>query len=165
MEKITPILDLTNSLFTSIALPACYLPFYLPILRYIAFSKNTSLFHNMMVLLNAFSGVESEEEDPYRETAFRFARCEVIEVLLELLRVAPRLDPSPESVLMSFCDAEPALQPREVLLLIGDRGMLAESEDVRMNSVLNLASLDPSRCNPLYVVCAIQVVLNNGFDY
>ena len=149
MEKLNPVLTLSNTIFAEMTLPSCYIPLYLPIFRNLAFSDDHTLYGEAIALLDAFAN----SEDEYKETVLRFARCDVNEILLELLRVAPHLNPSPESVLMSFCDAEPALQPREVLLLIGDRGMLSESEDVRMNSILNLDQLDPTKCNPLYVVC------------
>ena len=130
-------------------LPSSYLPLIIPVLRTATFSKEAASSHGDVVgVLQAFANVN----DSLKESTLLCCRCEVCEILLELLRIAPRLDPSPESVLMSYCDASPSLQPREVLLLIGDRGMLSGSEDVRLNSLLNLASLDSSRVNPLYVV-------------
>lgn len=86
------------------------------------------------------------------EDIIRYFRYDVCEILLELLRVAPRVDPSPESILMNFCDASPSLQQREIFLLLGDRGLLNDSEDVRMNSLLNLDGIEKAASNPLYVV-------------
>ena len=139
----------------SSSLPSCYLPLFIPVLRTATFSKDTASCHADVVgVLQAFA----TRDDALKEATLLCCRCEVCEILLELLRIAPRLDPSPESVLMSYCDSAPSLQPREVLLLIGDRGMLSSSEDVRLNSLLNLASLDSSRVNPLYVVGVIDLV-------
>ena len=54
--------------------------------------------------------------------------------------------------MMTFCDDAPALQTNEVLLLLGDRGMLSASEDVRLNALINLGSLTNDKPNVLYLV-------------
>lgn len=147
VDTVKPTLDVAFELFKEQPLPSCTLSLFLPLLRALAFSKETSTHSRVTALLELFA----DDEDELKENTVRYCRYEVCEILLELLRVSPRVEPSPEGILVSYCDAEPALQPREVLLLSGDRGMLSASEDVRLNSVLNLASLEGPRCNPLYV--------------
>lgn len=108
----------------------------------------SSTYTSIVTMLECFIDVE----DATREATLRSCRADVCEILLELLRVAPRLDPSPESVLMAYCDAKPTLQPREVLLLLGDRGILSASEDVRLNALINLDHVENYENNPLYIV-------------
>lgn len=130
------------------SLESCFLPLFLPVLKAVAFDAQCKpLLGSVMKVLKAFS----ETDDAFKEEANRCCRYDVLEILLELLRVAPHLEPSPESVMMTFCDSAPALQSNEVLLLLGDRGLLSPSEDVRLNALINLASI-PGTGNVLYVV-------------
>ena len=132
------------------ALGSYFLPLFLPVLKAVVFAAECKpLLGSVMTVLKAFS----EMADAFQEEANRCCRYDVLEILLELLRVAPHLDPSPESVMMTFCDAAPALQNNEVLLLLGDRGLLSPSEDVRLNALINLAAI-PGTGNVLYVVGA-----------
>ena len=138
----------TDAALAEGSLGSCFLPLFLPVLKAVAFAPDCkALLGGVMVLLKAFS----EMADEFKEEANRCCRYDVLEILLELLRVAPHLDPSPESVMMTFCDDAPALQNKEVLLLLGDRGILSPSEDVRLNALINLASI-PGTGNVLYVV-------------
>ena len=85
-------------------LPSCYLPLFIPVLRTATFSKEATSCHADVVgVLQAFAN----RDDTLKEATLLHCRCEVCEILLELLRIAPRLDPSPESVLMSYCDSAP----------------------------------------------------------
>lgn len=132
------------------ALPSCYLPFFLPIMKAVAFSSEcSSVFSSVAFILELFG----DAQDEFYENTIRYFRYDVCEILLELLRVAPRIEPSPESILMTYCDAKPSMQQREVFLLLGDRGLLNASEDVRMNSLLNLEAVENVSGNLLYTVC------------
>lgn len=155
LDIAKPLLDTTDALIASDGVASYFIPLFIPVLKAVAFSADcASLFQSVMRILRAFS----EVQDDFKTEANRCCRYDVLEVLLELLRVAPHLDPSPESVMMTFCDDAPALQTNEVLLLLGDRGMLSASEDVRLNALINLGSLTNDKPNVLYLVavCAIR---------
>lgn len=149
LDIAKPLLDTTDALIASDGVASYFIPLFVPVLKAVAFSADcASLFQSVMRVLRAFS----EVQDDFKMEANRCCRYDVLEVLLELLRVAPHLDPSPESVMMTFCDDAPALQTNEVLLLLGDRGMLSASEDVRLNALINLGSLTNDKPNVLYLV-------------
>lgn len=126
-----------------------YLLFFLPIFRFLLTQEDAASHYEAILTILAYF---AELEDDRKESVLRCDRLEVCEILLTILQDAPRLTPSPEEVLMNFCDAEPPLQPKEVLLLLGDRGLLSASEDVRMNSLLNLSGVASCQSNPLFVV-------------
>ena len=148
-ELISSSFNITIDVWENYEFLSCYLPYFLPILKAITFDENCKGYYpTVATILNQFSTCN----DTMIEDIIRYFRYDVCEILLELLRVAPRVDPSPESILMNFCDASPSLQQREIFLLLGDRGLLNDSEDVRMNSLLNLDGIEKAASNPLYVV-------------
>ena len=153
-----PLLSTFVPLFVEDPAPSCYLSLFLPLLKPLTFSPEaSSVYSHIVTLLNCFVSTEDET----LESTLRLCRLEVLEILLEILRVSPRLEPSPESVLMAYCDTSVPLQPREVLLLLGDRGLLSDSEDVRLNALINLDGVENYASNPLYVVLPFFQTFSN----